>query len=355
MWSSEIDGMPQEGAHKDPVLATGVIDVWHKKKAEISKEEYRFLCGHLKDWARTYYPEHPLLNIREPVVPSKLRPIPEYRAPEAIEVDAEALDQVLTAVNAPSQPKPLTIDQINNYLHYEYETLRRQIHQDVAQMTEDAATACASEADVQRLGANLSIVDAHLRVADDARSTVKRPFLEGGKAVDRWFNLLRQILVDAAQPVRNMLHAYAERIEHDRRLAAEEEAQALREEAARAEAEAVRAIQTNPDSAFADAKLHAAIDAANASKQADGLALGRAADLTRTNNAYGGVMSAQEVWSWELTDIKQIPVNYLTTNDVLINKAVRDWAKSRPDQARAGIVPFLGIRIVRKVEMKNRR
>jgi len=345
-WLAEIDGEPAGPPEKDPSYAKGVLRIWHGRKEEISETEYRHRVGPLKDWAKAHYPDHPLLHIEEPVRVGTLRPIPAFTAPTAPERQSEE------PLNAPSRPRPMTAAEIVEWLDYENEPLVKSIEHDISQLRDDADVVIEDDQTLSRVAANVSIARAHIRQTEKTRGDQQKPFRDANSTVLKWFQGLTGSLETALGPVQTQMNVYGNKKEAERRAEAEKVAAAARAEAERLAAEAEAAMRKNAP--MADAKLDAASQAAQTAAKADALASGKAADLTRSHTDYGGAVSGQETWGWEIVDISKIPLRFLQVNETLMNKEVRDWVRAHIEEARAGVSPNPGIKITRSIAMRTR-
>lgn len=345
-WLAEIDGEPAGPPEKDPSYAKGVLRIWHGRKEEISEAEYRHRVGPLKDWAREHYPDHPLLHIEDPVRVGTLRPIPAFTAPTRPEAQSEE------PLNAPARPRPMTAAEIKEWLDYENEPLVKSIEHDILQLRDDADVRIEDDQTLSRVAANVSIARAHYRQTEKTKAEQQKPFSEANKTVLNWFKGLTTSLDGALAPVQGEMNRYGEAKEAQRREAAAQAAADARAEAERLAAEAEAAMRKNAP--MADAKLDAAATAAQTAAKADALASGKAADLTRSHTDYGGAVSGQETWGWEIVDISKIPLRFLQVNETLMNKEVRDWVKAHIEEARAGVSPNPGIKITRSIAMRAR-
>jgi hypothetical protein len=355
VWYAEIDGEQKTGSD-DPIHAPGVLDVWHKRKIEIDHLEYEFLTTRLKEWARQFYPDHPLLDPKARVVASNLRPIPRYTAPKpGVPQSPEPLPE-----NRPQPAKPISSIEIEAWLAYEHENLASSIVSDIAQLADDAEPIESAE-ELSRVSANVDIANAHRRQAESARKLAKEPFVDGGRSVDGWFKRWTDPLGAAIGPVQAQMNAYGTRIEAEKRREAEQKAREARELADQRAREAQRALEreqqsntTPPPGTGAVTLLTAAAEASRKADKAESIATGSAANLTRGYGSYGGVVSGQENWGWEVTDLALVPLELLQVIEIEVNKRVRVWAKENPTLARAGQSPIPGIKVIRTVSMRNR-
>jgi hypothetical protein len=373
IWSAEVDGEPQGLPDEDPVHADGVTEIWNNKKTAISAEEYRWRLTTLKEWCLNHYPDHPLMTPRKAYKVSDLRPIPAFTPPKAAQ---PAVAQPVLE-NRPAKPKPLDASQIIEWLNYDLDSLVKSIQADVAQLADDALDADGKplvindQATLARVAANMDIAGAHLRQAETTRKEAKQPFLAGGTTVDTWFKRARGALETAMQPIQAALNAYAAREDARARKEAAEQAALARAEAdrvAQAAAEALareeasrRQMQqmfgmdvTTAPSALTTALLEEAGEADKQAASIEALAVGSSANLTRTHHQYGGVLSGQEVWGFEIENISKVPLQYLQINESLVGQTIRNYARDHAENARAGVSPIPGVRITRSVSLRNR-
>jgi hypothetical protein len=345
-WSAEIDGEPAGAANADPVRAPGVTAIWHTRKTPISAAEYEFLTGRLKEWAREFYPDHPLLHPKTKLNKATLRPIPQFTAPVApAPLDPEPLPE-----NRPGKPKPLTEKEIKLWLDFDNEVLTKAIELDVATLAMDAHETVDDDATLARVAANVDIARGHLRQANDTRLKSSKPFRDGAATVNAWFARYTTPLEAALTPVQNAMNAYGARVEAKRRAEAEAAATAARAELERLTREAAAAMERNAPAA--GAILDEAADAAKAADKADALATGRAANLTRSYSSYGKTVSGRETWDFQVEDIAKVPLAYLQVNETEVGRVIRAFASANAERARAGESPIPGIRIIRQFAMR---
>jgi hypothetical protein len=360
LWSAHIDGKEAGLPNADPALADGVFTIWHGDKEPISAAEYIYRTSEdpdqrpipLKAWARKSYPDHPCLDPRKPVDPATLRLTPQFGNP------TPPAPLVVEPANRPPPPKPLAPKEIAEWLGYEEEALVASIQADVAQLVEDAQTTeISTEQRLGEIGGNMDTARAHLKLAEKHRSNAKSPFLEGGRAVDQWFARATSALVAAMQPVQKAMNAYAAREDKRRR---EEEAAKAAEAQAEADrlAKAARKALQAKDDPHAPQLLEDAHKAAQQAQEAEEIAAGRSADLVRSSTSYGRTMSSQESWSFQVTDISKVPLQYLQINEALVGQTLRAYARddvvAAREDAAAGRSPIPGIKINRSVGMRNR-
>lgn len=255
--------------------------------------------------------------------------------------------------NTPTPPAPLTAAQITEWLEFDQSGLLVDIGRLVTRVSR-AAMALSTAENRQTLaeaGAALAAASGVMRDAEAHRKVTKSPFLDGGRIIDDWFRRRLEALSAVMQPVQKALDAFAAREEAARREAAEKAAQAAREAAEKA---ARKAAQTR-DKATGFGNLQAAITAEQEALAAEAAAADTAASLVRGATADGGMMSAREVWDWQVEDISAVPLEFLQINEVAVNQQVRDYVREHVADARAGGTPIPGIKLVRTVAMRPRR
>jgi len=167
------------------------------------------------------------------------------------------------------------------------------------------------------------IMNAFLKEATAHRTTEKKPFLDGGKAVDSFFGKLTEPVELAMAHTRSLMTTFANKLEAKRREAARLEAERLAQQAAIAQ-----------DQAVDEETLGLAHEVALAAEAARALAEGKASALSQTRGDLGTVVSLRTTWKadFENADLMKLvqavaagkaPLSYLTFNEVRINAAVR--------------------------------
>jgi hypothetical protein len=242
--------------------------------------------------------------------------------------------------NAPQPPKPLSRDEINEYLAYACSALIERRDELVAALREMAATYETIDDD-DTLGVvaeNMRMANTLRRSADDTRKQQKDPFLSGGRTVDLWFSTFGQPLSDVCEPIQRAMDAYGKRKLAAQRAAAEAER-------ARAQAEADRQAERAAQRMTSEA-LNAAALAAQEADRAEIKANARPAELTRTRGDYGAVASVRSTWSWEITDIAAVPRQYM----IVSPDSIKEAAKQR-DPSGKPVAEIPGIRWVEQTRM----
>ena len=253
-----------------------------------------------------------------------------------------------TLSNAPSAPAPLTPAEIVEYLDYACEQLLARRDQLIASMQATLASHPRIDDDdaLADISENMKMVTGLNRTAKDQFTDCKKPFLEGGRVVDKWFKDFSLPLDRAVLPVQIAMNDYGARKLVQQRA----EAQAIR---AKADAEAKRladiAAAKLDQGKPADRALDRATDAAQVAEKAEARATARAADLTRSRGSYGSAVSVQETWKWRITDPSLIPLAYLMVDPDAIKLA----AKPR-DHAGKPLVVIPGIEFYAEARMAVR-
>ena len=164
----------------------------------------------------------------------------------------------------------------------------------------------------------------------EKRTECKKPYLDGGRAVDAFFKSVTEELEKAKKTVNGRLTGYLQEQERIVRQKAEEEARAAwqAEEAARKEAEAAAAAATSEeDKAEAERKRQEADAKADEAHRSATAAVTASAGPVHGN--YGGSSSLRTVWKGEITDITAIPLErlrqYLAPD--AIDKAIRGFIR----------------------------
>jgi hypothetical protein len=147
----------------------------------------------------------------------------------------------------------------------------------------------------------------HLKLIEERREAIKRPWIDGGRAIQTYFSTITSPVDELLQRLEKIQTAYAKEIETQRRKAALDAAlaaQAVADEAADIAAESL-------SSSDLDAANHAA-------EHADALialANDKPATHSRTVGDYETVSSLRTVLVIELEDISKVPPEYLLLNE----------------------------------------
>ncbi len=221
-------------------------------------------------------------------------------------------------------PSPLTPTEVREYLA-ENETAvtgrKDKLLAGVARFHEKHGT--IDDDDTQAAAGDfVKQMQAHLKIIEEHRVEEKKPFLEGGRAVDTFFKALSDPLTSGLNTVRVKMTAYAKALEKKQREEAEkaaaeaaERARAAAEELARQQQiEAERLAAEQPAPVDPETPAITIDDAIAAAQEADRLirqAQARPADFSRTRGEYGSVSSLREHIEIELTNIRLVPPEFL--------------------------------------------
>lgn len=194
----------------------------------------------------------------------------------------------------------------------------------------DATKNGIKDEDVQRragdFGGARGMMGAFLSECTTQRTSEKKPFLDGGRAVDAFFATLTDPISRCQADVRAKMTAFASELEVKRRAAAEAEAARLAAEAAAAQD---RAIETMEETDLEDAA-----EASQAAEAAQAQAEATPAQLSRVRGDMGTLVSLRTRWvaDYEASDLMALvkavaagkaPLAYLQFNQTRINFAVR--------------------------------
>jgi hypothetical protein len=266
--------------------------------------------------------------------------------------------------NQPPPPTaPMTPDQIRAWLTFELEPLLARRDEVVSALAAslEAVPSIENQDQLAAFADNLRMAKAIVKTADQRRTEVKRPFLDGGREIDAWFKGALARLDEPMRAVEKAMVRYQTALAEQARKRAEAEAAR-----ARAEAEAAAAAATaklfgdGPDAEEdAGAGMRAVEDAAAAAKRADEaqkLAQGSPADLVRTVSDYGTTATATERLAFDIIDPDKVERALCMPDTARIRDALRTLAGTPEGKAalRAkldrGEQPFAGIAV--RIEMK---
>jgi regulator of protease activity HflC (stomatin/prohibitin superfamily) len=189
-------------------------------------------------------------------------------------------------------------------------------------ITNDEDQAKASDFAKQIMGA--------IKISKDHFTPAKKPFLDGGRAVDAFFKGIAEPLEYGLNKVRATMTVYANEQEQIRRAEAQRKAAEAAAEARRVADELAEQQRLEAERAAAKARdeyvapapddvaplsLTDVIVAAQAKQDALKEATARPADLSRTRGEMGSVSSLRERISVELIDISLVPLEFLIFNE----------------------------------------
>lgn len=165
----------------------------------------------------------------------------------------------------------------------------------------------------------IKLIKTSRKKLDDVRKELTGPVDRALKAVNKYFRETAFQEADAAEKdIKGKIAAWYT-IERQRR---EEEARRRAEAEEAKRLELAEAAEAQGLDAAADAILEGGIENAEAEM--------KAAKMGTTRGQHGGTSSARTVWKWRLTDKDQVPREYLTVDNVLVNEAVRNGVRELP-------------------------
>lgn len=295
-------------------------------------------------------------------IPSGSRRVVVFDASQQIIENFTIEDGVLILDGSPTlpgighngPPAPLTPHEVRTYLadaKAPLITRKNALLEGVARFV--AAHPKISDEETQsKAGDFVKQIQAHIKIIEDNRTPAKKPFLEGGRAVDAFFKDISDPLTVGLNQVRAPMTVYAQEQETIRRAEAQRVAEAAaaraaataealaqqqREEAAREEARRqAEYVPPPPVDEPPPVTLDDAIAAAQEAEKLAKEAAVRPADLSRTRGDMGSVSSLRENVEVELINLDLVPREFL----------VFDAAKAKK-AAQAGRTEIPGVKITR--------
>lgn len=255
------------------------------------------------------------------------------------------------AIGGNSPPPDLKIGEaLREQLNDEHRALLAR-RDELLQMADDFDADYATVEDDETSGVLAGIITQMAKSSKSAgqiREGIKAPYLEGGRIIDGFFVAGICSKLDARAAKLNEKQTSYQRAKADRiRREAEESARkarveedARRREAERAERErraaelaARRATEDADADAAAQLRARAAQLRAEEARQAEErarvereeqarVAASSAADRSRVRGDYA-MSSLRTTWQFEVTDIAQVPAEFLQVNTPLVNAAIR--------------------------------
>lgn len=203
----------------------------------------------------------------------------------------------------------------------------------LAGMIDRAPTSVDNEDDANKISEAIRQCTAFVKMATEIRIKEKEPYLEGGRAVDGYFQNLVVAVDKTKTALLRVRTDYDVAVERAARLAREEEARRAREEADRIAAEA----RTRADQERAAVAENRAEEAQEAAKVTP-------AELTRTRTDTGVTTSLRSEWVHNVEDPRAVPRKYCVPDDKLIRAAV----KSAVTKDNECPLEIKGVRIFKK-------
>lgn len=245
--------------------------------------------------------------------------------------------------NAPAPPKPLTPEEVTAYLDwFLVELVNKRDNEVLPALARDAALGKIEDGDEEtagRLTENARIARALIKTADARREEAKKPYLEGGRAVDAWKKRYEASVLAALAPIDKLMLDYGNRKAAIEKAKREEIARKAQEEADRKAAEAAAALKKQKDEAAAAQAIHDADVAAQKAETAQREAQAPAASMGGTTGIYGARSAPRTSWGWEVVNFNLVPDEFKTIDE----ERVKERSKERDPETRKPIAIIPGI------------
>lgn len=244
--------------------------------------------------------------------------------------------------NRPIPPTPPTREQVMDWLDYHLAGLTARRDDVLPALDEMLGLPGTHIEDDEVAGIyveNVRIAAALEKVAKAEIDAAKRPYLDGGRAVDGWRTRFMEPLLE------RMTAARARLLEWERRKVAIARAEAqARADAAAARAahdasqaqrvQAVEGLFSASAAVLGEAAEASALQAMRAQEQAEA----KPAALSRTTGHYGAMASIRTSWGYRVVDLALVPLALHTHDDGKIKAIMRDRDPGgRPRQDIPGI------------------
>lgn len=172
-----------------------------------------------------------------------------------------------------------------------------------------AISAVITQQDLNDAGAVIKDIRKILGELEEHRKQIKQPFLDHGKKIDEFFKSLVKGLDEQNKRLSDGMSAYNRQQQKLAQAKAEEEQRKMREEADRQKKEAESKGQPVPEIVIPE------------------VVAPKVEKLSQMNSA--GIAS-RRYKKWEVTDIAQVPVEYLQINEVKMNKKRAEYDFNDP-------------------------
>lgn len=249
------------------------------------------------------------------------------------------------AAHAPLMGHNLTETLIDR-LAREYETEQKRA-EDLLSGFKNMPVVIEDEETYQKASAFAVQLQKHAKLLDGKHSIEKEPFLRDGRVVDGFFKNPAKDLEDAKRQVEKRQGTYVAVKRAAEQRARDETERLARAEASRLEAEALAAMEKQPDQA--DDIVEQAVDAIERADIATEEAAAPVTTLQKTHTSFGTVASFNDPWAVEITSKDSLDLNKLRpylSLDVL-DKAAKAYI-------RAGGRELTGARIFQEPKVRNR-
>lgn len=184
------------------------------------------------------------------------------------------------------------------------------------------------------------VVDARKLVSDldKARTEEKKPFLEGGRAVDAFFKTASERVERICSAFEKIAGDYQRDKAAEARRKADEEARKLREDEERKRLQAESAKRQTT----VDRKNDEADELAAQAEEAEARAASTNHELTKVKSESGVTAGAKTDWTFDITDYEKIPLDrlrpYFQRSEV--EKAIRSFVRINKGASELAGVSF---------------
>lgn len=189
-------------------------------------------------------------------------------------------------------------------------------------------TEIATDDDVAAIGAVDKVLRELIKEAEDTRKEEGKPYLEGKRTVDTFFNTLAGRASEERARLERVLSAHLKRKAEQERQRRMEAARIAQEEADR-KLEEARQLEEMGRTAAADFVVEVAQQAEERANLAVEASEAPMADMARTYTS-AGTASLRRPWTFEITDQAKIPLeqlrNFISTAD--LEKAIRGFVRA---------------------------
>jgi hypothetical protein len=175
----------------------------------------------------------------------------------------------------------------------------------------------------------------HMAKAKELHDEEKKPFLEGGRVVDRFFLDRIKHLGNVIGPIERRVQRYYDAKKAAQRLREDVERRRAAEDARKAEAEAMRLqaeVQMKKAAGDRPAAIQLQIEAEEANaRAATAQAIVEAPPApVQIRGEYGSTAFATARWTFEVEDPFAVPMGYLKVDDEAVQQAIAEGVREIP-------------------------
>lgn len=219
----------------------------------------------------------------------------------------------------------------------------------LARLAGGAPTEVQGEADLDTMGKLVRAAADLWKRADAARAAEKEPYLVGGREVDGFFKTPLDRLDRIKKVMTDRASIYQRKVAEEKRVRAEAEAKRLRDEAAARDKAAETALDEGL-TARAGINADQAKYARQHAEAAEATAAAPVAELTRTVTQSGILAGAKSAWTFEITNVSEIPLEKLRL--YIKPEAIEAAIKAA---VKMGVRDLAGVRIFEQATATFRR